>query len=271
MTDADQPFRRDYAAAVRYETCLVPYLLRPWIPDLISYAGLRSGNRVLDVACGTGAVTMAAAARIGSSGRIVGLDISPEMLRVARESSTSVAPRIQWERGDAASLPFATSSFDVVLCQQGLQFFADRRRAVEEFRRVLSPHGKVAVLTWSTIEKNPYCLALARTARRHLGDEVSRQLQASFSLGQLPDLEKVLTHPGFNLVEVQSLTKTLKLPPLHEFVPRHFASTSLATSFASADAETQAAIITDVVKQLQTEDLLGEAFFPFEVNLGLAQ
>jgi ubiquinone/menaquinone biosynthesis C-methylase UbiE len=256
---------------MQYEACVVPYLLGPWIPDLIRCARLQIGDRVLDVACGTGAVTRAAAAKVGSSGSVVGLDISPEMLGVARQTSKTVVPTIQWRLGDAGSMPFADSSFDVVLCHQGLQFFTDRRRAVEDFRRVLSPHGRVAAVVWSGIENNPYCLAVARAAGRHLGEDVGRQFRTAFALSELSELRSILVHPGFKSVEVQSLTKKLKLPPLRKFIPLHFASTSLATIFASTDRETRAAVIADVASQLQIDEPSSEAVFPFEVNLGLAQ
>ena len=84
MTAPNQAFRLDGAAALQYATCVVPYLLGPWIPDLIRCASLRIGDRVLDVACGTGAVTRAPAAKVGFSGSAVGLNISPEMLGVAQ-------------------------------------------------------------------------------------------------------------------------------------------------------------------------------------------
>lgn len=127
MTEPGHRFRRDAGAASRYESCIVRYLLGPWIHDLIGRASLQLGSRVLDVACGTGAVTRAAAVTVGPSGTVVGLDRSPEMLTVARKVAGESVPTIQWELGDAANLPFADSSLDVVLCQQGLQFFAATR------------------------------------------------------------------------------------------------------------------------------------------------
>lgn len=271
LTETPHRFTRDHEAAAKYESCIVPYLLGPWIPDLIGWASLRPGSRVLDVACGTGAVARAAAITVGPLGTVVGLDISPEMLAVAQKTSGKNVPTIQWQVGDAASLPFADSSFDVVLCQQGLQFFTARQAVVKEFGRVVSPAGKVAVAVWSEIAKNPYCLAVARAARRRVGAEVGRHFQTPFALGELDELRTLLTHTGCNSVEVRSVPKILKLPPPSEFIPRHFAGTSLAGVFFSADAETQAAVIADMASELQIDESASEVTLPFEMNLGLTQ
>ena len=271
MTEPGHQFRRDQAAAWQFQNCVVPYFLGPWIPDLLGCAGLQKGDRVLDVACGTGAVTRAIAEKVGSSGHVAGLDMSPEMVAVAEQVSGKLVPAIEWHIGDAARLPFADSSFDAVLCQQGLQFFTDRRGAVQEFRRVLSPSGKVAVAVWSKLENNIYFQAVVRAATRYLGEEVGRQFHTSFSFGKPAELRMLLLNAGFKSVEARSLTKTMTLPPLEEFLPRHLASTSMASIFASIDSETLAAFIADVARELQIEDTARESAFSFEVNLGRAQ
>ena len=271
MTEPRQEFRRDQAAAWQFETCVVPYFLGPWIPDLIGRASLQAGDRVLDVACGTGAVTRVAAVKVGSSGSVVGLDMSPEMVAVAKQVTGRLVPAIEWHIGDAARLPFADSSFDTVLCQQGLQFFADRQGAAREFRRVLSPSGKVAVAVWSKIENNNYFLAVGRAATRYLGEEVGRQYQTSFSLAKPVELRTLLLNAGFKSVEVKSLAKKMTLPPLEKFIQRHLASTSLASHFAAIDPETQAAFVAHMARELQIEDTASESAFPFEVNMGWAQ
>ena len=102
-----------------YEQWLVGPLFRPYAEVLVERARLTPADRVLDVACGTGIVARLAAQRIGDNGLVVGVDISPQMLAVAR----TVAPEIDWREGDVSALPVADGErFDVVLCQQGLQF-----------------------------------------------------------------------------------------------------------------------------------------------------
>ena len=122
-----------------YERELVPALFGRWASDLVEAAGIREGGRVLDVACGTGAVTRVAATRAGPAGRVVGLDVNPNMLAAARSAVRDRA--IEWREGSAHEMPFPDASFDVVLCQQGLQFFPDRAAGLREMCRVLVPEA----------------------------------------------------------------------------------------------------------------------------------
>jgi ubiquinone/menaquinone biosynthesis C-methylase UbiE len=125
-------------AAENYERYFVPAIGAPLASDLIDAASLRPGERVLDVACGTGVVTRLAAGHVGAAGNVSGVDINPGMLAVARENAPA-ASSIEWYEGSAEALPFADATFDVVLCQMGLQFFPDKPKALQEMRRVLTP------------------------------------------------------------------------------------------------------------------------------------
>src|SRR6185295_499516 len=98
----EPPSREQIDAARAYEALFVPALFRPWAAVVADAAGLKPGQRVLDVACGTGVLAREAAARVGSSGRVLGLDPSPGMIAVAAEH----APHIEWRCGSAESLPF---------------------------------------------------------------------------------------------------------------------------------------------------------------------
>jgi len=120
-------------AAAFYER-YVMLIMEPWVRRLVDVAMLQPDEHVLDVACGTGFVARLAAQRVGVKGRVVGIDLNTGMIEAARET---VATTIDWRIGDAAALPFEDGGFDVVLCQQGLQFFPDRIQALGEMRRVL--------------------------------------------------------------------------------------------------------------------------------------
>ncbi len=112
--------------AQAYESYFVPALFVPWTAVLLEHAAPRPGERVLDVACGTGVVARNAAPLVGSEGKVAALDISPAMLDVARSLPAPAGARIDWHEGSALALPFPSEAFDLVLCQQGLQFFPDR-------------------------------------------------------------------------------------------------------------------------------------------------
>jgi SAM-dependent methyltransferase len=112
---------------------------------LVKHAGIRAGQRVLDVACGTGVVSVTAA-RLGA--HVTGLDLTPELLEHARENSRIAAVDVDWREGDVEQIPFADSSFDVVLSQFGHIFAPRAEVAIAEMLRVLRPGGTIAFSTW---------------------------------------------------------------------------------------------------------------------------
>ncbi len=126
-------------AAEIYQRALVPAIFGPWAPRVVELAGLRPGERVLDVACGTGVVARLAAEAVGADGRVAALDMNPGMLAVAAAVPAKGAA-IEWIEGSAEALPFADAGFDAVCCQLGLQF-PDREGALHEMARVAVPGG----------------------------------------------------------------------------------------------------------------------------------
>jgi ubiquinone/menaquinone biosynthesis C-methylase UbiE len=190
-----------------YERWLVGPLFRPWAELLIERVGVSPGDRLLDLACGTGIVARLARERLGETGRVVGVDLSPLMLAVAR----TAGPGIEWREGNAGSLPFAESEFDVVLCQQGLQFFPDKAAALAEMRRVLAPGGRLGVATWRPLDEVPGFLTLHRVAERHLGPVTDQR----HSFGESAALQGVLSAAGFKDVslETRSLPVHFEDPP----------------------------------------------------------
>lgn len=150
--------------AEAYQAYMVPTMFQPWSKELLQRASLGPGDRVLDVACGTGVVARGAAAIVGETGQVTGLDPSPAMLGVAKGLGSPEGARINWVEGTGEMLPFPDGAFDIVLCQQGMQFFTDRLAAVREMRRVLKPGGRAAVSVWRGPEhqsvKGAFLLAL---------------------------------------------------------------------------------------------------------------
>jgi SAM-dependent methyltransferase len=135
-----------------YEDSLVGPLFVPWGEHLLSAVGVRVGDAVVDVACGPGTVARLAAVRSGSTGSVVGCDLSDEMLSIARAKSDVDGASIDYRRCSAESLSVEDNTFDVAVCQQGLQFFGDRVRALRELRRSLRSGGRAGVSVWSEIE-----------------------------------------------------------------------------------------------------------------------
>jgi ubiquinone/menaquinone biosynthesis C-methylase UbiE len=182
-----------------YERALVGPLFRPFAEQLVSRAGVRAGDSVLDVACGTGIVARVARERLGPEARVAGVDVSPAMLGVAR----AVDPTIDWRQGDAAALPVREDEqFAVVTCHQGMQFMPDKGAVAREMRRVLAPGGRVAIAAWSGLDDLPEMTALNAMVERHVGPIVDSR----HSFGDPDAFRRLLIDAGFSDVKVGTLS-----------------------------------------------------------------
>jgi ubiquinone/menaquinone biosynthesis C-methylase UbiE len=229
--------------AEAYERYMVPAIFGPWAGDLLDTAALRPGERVLDVACGTGVIARAAAPRVGPAGAVVGLDLNPPMLAVAAALPPVAGAAIAWQTGDVLALPFTDQSFDVIICQQGLQFFPDRSAALREMHRVLAPSGRVALAVWRPIEHSPGFAVLAEALDRHIGSDL---LTGPFSLGDATVLRALLEQAGFHDVMIRAVAKTLRFPSVEAFVTRYVAASPLAEPVGQADEPARAALVAHV-------------------------
>jgi ubiquinone/menaquinone biosynthesis C-methylase UbiE len=235
-------------AAENYERYFVPAIGAPLAGDLVDVASLRPGERVLDVACGTGVVTRLAADRVGQEGYVAGVDINAGMLAVARENAPAAAS-IEWHEGSAEDLPLADQTFDVVLCQMGVQFFPDKPKALQEMRRVLAPGGSVLI---NVPGPTPQLFAVLEDAlASHLGPDAAGFVRAVFSLHDAGELRDLVSGVGFAEVEARSGTKTLRLPPPDKFLWQYVHSTPLAAAAAELDEPGRAELERDVVGRWQ--------------------
>lgn len=203
------------SAAEIYDEFFVPALFQSWPPRVADVASLQPGERVLDVACGTGILTCEAAKRVGSTGTVTGLDINDGMLAVAQRKNNLIT----WHKGDAEDLPFGNSTFDVALCQFGLMFFADRQQAISEMVRVLRPGGRLAVAVWDAVEQVEGYAPLADLLERLYGAEVGAAVRSPFILGD-PELLTRLFADVDGIVDVQlhHQADTMRFPSLHAWL-----------------------------------------------------
>jgi ubiquinone/menaquinone biosynthesis C-methylase UbiE len=253
------------SAPENYERYFVPAIGEPFAADLIDAAALRPGERVLDVACGTGVVARRAAARVGPTGTVAGLDPNPGMLAVAR----AAAPRdvaIQWHQSGAESMPLPDASFDVVLCQLGLQFIPDKPAALAEMRRVLAPGGRLAL---SVVGPTPPAFdAMDRALSRHIHPGAGAFVRTVFSLHDPGELQRLISDAGFRDVAVRSIPKPLRLPPPAEFLWQYIRSTPLAEAVSHADDARRTALQREVVDAWQP--LVSDGGMKVEPNMVLA-
>lgn len=223
-------------AAENYEKYFVPVIGGPFALDLVNDAGLRPGERVLDVACGTGTIARLASERVGMSGRVSGLDVNAAMLQIAR--SLPAAAPIKWYETAAESVPLPDESFDVIFCGLGLQFFADKPAALREMRRLLKPGGRVYL---STPRPNAFMDVLDRSMARSVSEEASAFVHAVFSLNDPDELKGLLTDAGFSSVTTRIHPRDVQLPPAREFMWQYISCTPLMALLPqSGNAQTEA-------------------------------
>ncbi len=227
-----------------YERYFTPSIGRPLADELITAAALRPGERVLDVACGTGTITRLAAELVGSTGVVAGLDLNPGMLAVAREV-TPADYSISWYQSNAESMPIEDGAYDVVLSQLGLQFMADKPAALAEMYRVLAPGGRLALSV--TGPTPPPFVVFADAIGEHINPEISPFVHMVFSLNDPDLLQSLASDAGFRDVSIEVYNRKLKLPAPREFMWQYVHSTPLAEAVGQADLESQAALEQAVV------------------------
>jgi len=212
-----------------YEQYMVPAVFSRWAAALLDSVSPQPGERVLDLACGTGVVARMAAPMVQPGGEISGLDFNGAQITTAR----TMDPSIDWQKGDAAELPFADEEFDLVVCQQGFQFFPDRVQAVKEVRRVLKPGGRVAITSWSSIGGSPGYLAIANALGKTVSASAAGLLDELFAFTTPEEVGRFFAEGGF--------------PDAKVTTPR------IDAVFASAEELTRAIAVGSIMRRTQTQ------------------
>jgi len=234
-------------APQNYERYFVPVIGRPLAEALVDLADIQPGERVLDVACGTGIVARVAAPRIGPEGTVAGADINPGMVTVARSLPADVP--IQWHEASADSLPFPDDTFNLVLCQLGLQFFPDRAAALREMHRVLLPSGRASVLVPGPAPE--IFVVLEDALEANFTADAAAFVQVVFSLHEPEALRELMAEAGFRRIEVDTCAKTLRLPAPEEFLWQYVYSTPLLAAAAGLDESARTELTHHVLPSWQ--------------------
>ena len=238
---AHERWQMDASAPELYERYLVPAITSVWADDLLDRVMLRRGDSVLDIACGTGVVARLAEQR-GHVGRLVGIDLNTAMLGIARLKS----PAVEWIEGSALDLPFDAGSFDLVLCQLGLQFFPDRPVALKEMVRVLKPGGRAGLSVYSAIERTPGAHAFVQALDTFLGPEASRTKRSEHLSCDAQEVGSWLKQAGFDVVEVATVAKQISFPSMSDYVRFQLTATPMAALLKDKDTRERERLITSI-------------------------
>jgi ubiquinone/menaquinone biosynthesis C-methylase UbiE len=201
-----------------YDQEVVTNIFSEWTPQLVATGAPAAGERVLDLACGSGSVARAAAPALGPSGAIVGADPNPGMLAVARARGVEGGATVEWVEAPAQHLPLPDDHFDLVLCQQGLQFVPEKEAAAAEIARVLRPGGRLALSVWSGLDANPVQLAYNESLVVHVGAAI---FTAPFSFGDPTALRTLLEGVGLVDVTVVEETRHARFDSVRHFAEVH--------------------------------------------------
>lgn len=234
-------------AAQDYEKNVVTYTMIPVTAILLELASPQPGEQVVDVACGTGVVARQTAPRVGAAGTVVGVDINPAMLTVARSLPAPEGASIDWREGSASALPLPDRAFDLALCQAGLQFFPDRLAALREMHRVLRPGGRVALSVARSFEHNPASQIIWEAIARHL-DTTPTVLARQFSLGDAGELHALLESAGLTDVTIVARSYTVRQPRNPQLIAQILASLAAVLPALASFSEEERCAVAEAVE-----------------------
>ena len=255
--------------ALAYHEYLGPAMFAPMARVTLDLARPQPGERVLDVACGTGIVTSQLPALVGAGGKVVGLDLNAGMLAVARAQASA----IEWKEGDGAAMELGDASFDLVICQHGLQFFPDRAAGAREMRRVLARGGRAVVACWQGLERQTFMATLIRAEARHL-NVTEAHVGVPWSFGDPDALRGVFLAAGFSDVDVEAHTIDARFPEPEKFIRMAVtaATAFMPDRFAGVDLEPlMAAVAAECADDFARYRDGGALRFPMPTNVVVAK
>lgn len=184
--------------------------------------------------------------------RLTGIDVNEPMLNLARRIQG-----IEWHLGSVARMPFADAGFDVVLCQQGLQYFPDRPAAMREMARVLAPGGRISLNVWGPMHRNPFQNTMAEVLGEVVGAEAVAPFRLAFSLNTAAELRRLAADAGLHGIAIRFAHRTARHPNLSEWIGGFLQASPLAARFLAEPEHRRADIVGRIAARL--EDCVDDA------------
>lgn len=230
-----------------YEKYFVPVIGKPLAEDLVKIANFSPGEKVLDVACGTGIIARLAREKVKPNGSVEGLDVNPGMLALARSINKNTSS--EWYEANAEAMPLADNLYDVVICQMGLQFMEDKVVALKEMKRVLKQDGRLLFNLPGPIAE-PF-IEMAKAMESNINAKAAGFVQCVFALYNKEKIDHMLKEAGFTNIEIRTNTRTLHLPPAADFLWQYIYSTPLAPVVLEANKQAHQNLENDLIARWQ--------------------
>jgi ubiquinone/menaquinone biosynthesis C-methylase UbiE len=211
MAPTDEFSFGDDSVATSYDDVLVPILFEPWAVALVDEHQPWAGKRILDLATGTGILAQLLAERAGPDGSVVGSDVNGEMLARAKARCEGSEYPVSFVEAPAESLSVPSESFDIVVCQQGFQFFSNKDDAAAEIHRVLRPAGTTVATTWRPVSECDFFGAICSALETVGESDISQMMRMPFDFFSEDNLVNHFEKAGFDNIQLTQRQSDLKI------------------------------------------------------------
>lgn len=245
---AQDSFQLNEKAAKQYEKNSVAAVFGPLAEITLDHIPLFDDDVILDAACGTGIVARKAREKIGPKPRIIGVDLNKGMIETAQSLSDPYSRSCEWHTADITKIPFDDATFSVAICQQGLQFFPDKKAALLELQRVLKPEGRLVFTVWDSA--NVLFKSLAVSLGKHIGHGAVQQILAPFSYNDGAAISDLVSDAGYCDVSVKTLSVDRTLAASKSTIHNQIMANPAGAAVAEKGDEVMALIVDEVFSSL---------------------